>query len=244
METSKSNKITMAVIIVCIVALVVGYELLNSNKNECVMNISNQVEEQEVRDTIEVYVVGCVNKPGVYEVLKGSTIEKVAKEAGGFTKEADLERINLVHRLKDNVMLEIKSKSDRILAEKEKEREKREREIREKEKKENKKSYTIKKDSDIKKSFVVKKENDINNLSMKITKGMYEEENEEGDLQVNINTASKEEFSKLPGIGSSVAEKIIKYREQNGEFESIDDLKNISGIGENKFNAIKDMLVI
>ena len=196
----------MAVIIVCIVALVVGYELLNSNKNECVMNISNQVEEQEVRDTIEVYVLGCVKKPGVYEVLKGTTVEKVAKKAGGFTDEADLERINLVHKLRDNVMIEIKSKRERLASE-------------------------SNNDTSRKKS------------SMKIIRGVYEEENED-EVKININTANKEKLSKLPGIGSLVAEKIIKYREENGEFESVEDLKNISGIGESKFNNIKDMLIV
>ena len=63
-------------------------------------------------------------------------------------------------------------------------------------------------------------------------------------MQVNINTASKQKLSKLPGIGNSVAEKIIRYREENGEFESVEDLKNISGIGESKFNNIKDMLIV
>ena len=108
----------MAIIIACIVALVVGYEIfMNSKKSEFVMNIDNKEEVKEIQDTIEVYVVGCVEKPGVYEVLKGTTVEKVAKEAGGFTEDADLERINLVHKLKDNVMLEIKSNRERLKAE-------------------------------------------------------------------------------------------------------------------------------
>lgn len=57
---------------------------------------------------------------------------------------------------------------------------------------------------------------------------------------VNINTASVEKLSTLVGIGKSTAEKIVKYREENGYFNSIEDIMNVSGIGENKFNNIKD----
>lgn len=57
---------------------------------------------------------------------------------------------------------------------------------------------------------------------------------------ININSASAEKLSTLDGIGKSTAEKIIRYREENGYFNSIEDLMNVSGIGESKFNAIKD----
>lgn len=61
---------------------------------------------------------------------------------------------------------------------------------------------------------------------------------------VNINTASKEKLMKLNGIGEGMAERIIKYRQDNGYFNSIDDLKNVSGIGESKFNGLKDEITI
>ena len=57
---------------------------------------------------------------------------------------------------------------------------------------------------------------------------------------VNINSASVEKLSNLNGIGKSTAEKIVKYRNENGYFNSIEDLMNVSGIGESKFNNIKD----
>lgn len=49
---------------------------------------------------------------------------------------------------------------------------------------------------------------------------------------VNINTATAEELKALPGVGSSKAAAIVAYREQNGSFKSVDDLKNVKGIGE------------
>lgn len=60
---------------------------------------------------------------------------------------------------------------------------------------------------------------------------------------ININTASKDELTSLPGIGSSTADKIISYRE-NTPFASIEDLMNVPGIGESKFNGIKDMICV
>lgn len=69
------------------------------------------------------------------------------------------------------------------------------------------------------------------------------EEERENDI-ININTADVEKLSTLTGIGKSTAEKIIKYREENGYFNSIEDIMNVSGIGENKFNSIKDNITI
>ncbi len=62
--------------------------------------------------------------------------------------------------------------------------------------------------------------------------------------KININKATKEELQTLSGIGESTAQKIIDYRKENGEFKQIEDLKNVSGIGEAKFNAIKDNIKI
>ncbi len=58
------------------------------------------------------------------------------------------------------------------------------------------------------------------------------------DGKVNINTASKEELMKLPGVGASTADSIIAERKK-GKFKSIQDLKRISGIGEKKFEKLQ-----
>lgn len=62
--------------------------------------------------------------------------------------------------------------------------------------------------------------------------------------KVNINTASKEELDTLPGIGPSTAEKIINYRKEKGKFKSIEEIKDVSGIGDSKYENIKDMIEI
>lgn len=61
---------------------------------------------------------------------------------------------------------------------------------------------------------------------------------------ININTATKEMLMSLNGVGEGTAEKIIKYREQNGYFNTIEDLMNVSGIGESKFNGLKDDITV
>ena len=61
---------------------------------------------------------------------------------------------------------------------------------------------------------------------------------------ININKATEAELDTLPGIGPSLASKIIEYREQNGKFSSIEDIKNVSGIGDSKFEEIKDLISV
>ena len=61
---------------------------------------------------------------------------------------------------------------------------------------------------------------------------------------VNINTASASELDALQGVGPSTAQKIIDYRTANGGFKTIDDIKNVSGIGDAKFAAMKDSIAV
>ena len=63
--------------------------------------------------------------------------------------------------------------------------------------------------------------------------------------KVNINTASAEQLDEeLEGIGPSLAQRIVSYRDANGPFTDIEQIKNVSGIGDKKFEAIKDDITI
>ncbi len=62
--------------------------------------------------------------------------------------------------------------------------------------------------------------------------------------KVNINVALTEELMTLPGIGEVLAQRIVAYREENGPFERIEDIQNVSGIGEKKFEAIRKFIVV
>lgn len=64
------------------------------------------------------------------------------------------------------------------------------------------------------------------------------------DNKININTATQAELEEITGIGSSLAQKIIEYRESNGKFKDIEELKNVSGIGDKKFESMKSQITI
>ncbi|KPK68371.1 hypothetical protein AMJ87_12035 [candidate division WOR_3 bacterium SM23_60] len=65
---------------------------------------------------------------------------------------------------------------------------------------------------------------------------------EELTVQISVNAASTEELETLPGIGPSLASRIIEYRHIHGGFKTLDDLKNVKGIGEKLFAKIQPYL--
>ena len=62
--------------------------------------------------------------------------------------------------------------------------------------------------------------------------------------KVNINTADAAQLQKLNGIGEKKAQQIISYRQKNGQFKGVDELKQVSGIGDKTFAGLKDQLEI
>ena len=62
--------------------------------------------------------------------------------------------------------------------------------------------------------------------------------------KVNINTATSEQLQTLQGVGEGIASRIIDYREKNGSFKKIEDLKNVSGIGDARFAAIEESITV
>lgn len=76
------------------------------------------------------------------------------------------------------------------------------------------------------------------------TYNTYEEGNNKDSHMININTASREELMTLPGIGETKADSIISYRNENGRFNSIEDIMKISGIKEGAFEKIKSYITV
>lgn len=65
-----------------------------------------------------------------------------------------------------------------------------------------------------------------------------------GGEKVNINAATADQLTALPGIGPSYAQRIVEYREKNGPFKKVEDLLNVTGIGEKTFEKIKDRITV
>jgi len=61
---------------------------------------------------------------------------------------------------------------------------------------------------------------------------------------ININTSTADELTVLPGIGPSLAEKIVTYREGHGQFKAIEDIMDVPGIGPAKFDQMKDLIAV
>ena len=69
-------------------------------------------------------------------------------------------------------------------------------------------------------------------------------ENTQPAFLININTASVNLLDSLPGIGPTIAQRIVDYRQANGSFETKEELMNVSGIGKEKLNAIYDLITV
>ena len=61
---------------------------------------------------------------------------------------------------------------------------------------------------------------------------------------LNLNTATAEELTQLPGIGEELAKRIVQYRAEQGLFQSIEDLMKVPGIGQGKFEAVKEQITV
>lgn len=219
-----------------------GYLLYNNNYEceECICEEVNTVTLEE-NDTNDFYVEikGAVKKSGVYLVNENSIINDVINMASGFNKNAYTKNINLSKKVSKELVIYVYTESEyKKLSEKE---------------------VVVVKDECICPSYEIsdcinngnsliipdaKEENDNDAL---INPNNGKEENKESEIKnnglININTASLEELMTLNGIGESKAKSIIDYREKT-KFNTIDEIKNVSGIGEAAFEKIKDNITV
>lgn len=77
-----------------------------------------------------------------------------------------------------------------------------------------------------------------------IDKDIYIDVDDNNNILININTADAEALQYIDGIGPTLSENIIKYREENGPFKSIEDIKNVPKIGDKTFEQIKNSITV
>jgi competence protein ComEA len=176
-------------------------------------NIQAEAEEEESIKKYNIDIKGAVKKPGVYQVDSNLTVNDVIQIAGGLTKSADTSLINLAKKITDEMVIIIYTKEEI--------------------KNSNLVNTVIK---------VVEKEcvcPNIENDGCLNTEIKDNITNKEDSSIININTATKEELQTITGIGEAKANNIIKYRETNGNFKTIEDIKNVEGIGDSLYETIK-----
>ena len=215
-------------IILIILVIITYYYLYLKNSTEEISNQdlevnntqeSNQTNEteKETEETIVVHISGAVNIEGIVELEAGSRIANAIEKVGGVKENADMTDINLAYPLEDGMKIHIPTKEETEA---------------------NKNNENMIDESYVTSSSGgVSSKEDTNSIqgSSKSTTS---------NEKVNINTATQEELDTLPGIGPSIASKIIDYREQNGKFNSIEEIKEVSGIGDAKYEKIKDSITI
>jgi competence protein ComEA len=197
------------ILFVCIF-IVCFYFIINSIQNHENKNDSNDIvafvetttSEEVIAEVNNFYVdvKGEVKNPGVYFVSEGMLVIDAINLAGGLTKKACTDDINLSMKLTNEMVIYVNNKN----------------------------SFTT-----------TTKVTELNDVKIKEEK---QEKNTNNGL-VNINTASKEELMTLNGIGESKANSIIEYRKTN-KFNTIEDIMNVSGIGDKFFEQIKNNITV
>jgi len=226
-----------------------GYLLYNKftfvcPKAECSNNLV--YNDTEIKDDFYIEIKGEVKNPGVYEVNSNNIINDVVTIAGGFTKKAYTKNINLSKRVSSELVIYVYSKEEyESLNEKEVEKEIIIEECI-------CPTYDISDCTNNGNSEIITNDSIIDNNSNKDNSDISnnndlndKESNnvEEDNKLININNATKEELMSLNGIGESKANAIIEYRNKN-KFNTIDDIKNVSGIGDSAFEKIKDSITV
>jgi competence protein ComEA len=92
--------------------------------------------------------------------------------------------------------------------------------------------------------ILIKNESSEDSLDSEKKKKKTKKEDKLAGVQININTAAKEQLIMLPGVGESTADKIIMYRENHNGFRKIEDIMKIKGIGKKKFEKLKPFIKV
>lgn len=226
-------------IIVCMVILILlgisYYFYNNSNKEieeESIVlkkeekNEKNGESKEKIQKNIYVDIKGAVNNPNVYMIEDGKRVVDAINIAGGILENADTSIINLSKKLTDEMCIIIYTKE----------------EIEEYRKQGLETKEIVKKlEEDL---LQVNDYNDAQIKESRTDSSSTSTGNSKQNKMISINTATKEELLTLSGIGESRADSIIKYREENGKFKTIEDIKNVSGIGDALFEKIKDNITV
>lgn len=223
--------ITFIILFIVSILLYLFYKKEEVSASEVIIEEVEEKENKEEISSVKVDVKGRVKKEGVYELNSNSRVIDAINKAGGLKENANTEYINLSKKITDEMIIIIYSNDE---VSKFKEEEKQIIYIEYKcECPDNINDSCITKDDVVNTNGIEEKENK--------TEDNNENAEEKQENLVSINKATKEELMTLPGVGESKAKSIIEYREKN-KFEKLEDIMNVSGIGESAYSKIKDLI--
>lgn len=170
--------------------------------------------KEEAIEEYKVDIKGEVINPGIYTLKKYSRIIDCIELAGGLTENANTTVLNLSKKITDEMVIIVYSNAEVADFKKTKELEKQ-----------------------VQDSCIQKNEDYLKNDAC------IDDDSSNTSL-ISINTATEDELSSLSGIGPSKAKQIVEYRTTNGPFKTIEDIKQVPGIGDSIFAQIKDYITI
>lgn len=202
-------------------AFTIAFFKLNNEETEVEDNlvINNEITTKEIakQDEVKLYfdIKGSVKKPGVYEFTLGDKIIDAINKAGGLTKNATTNNLNLSKKLTNEMVIYVFSKNELTTT---------------------KALEPVSNASECKCETI-----EINNC---VDKNTTNESTNNETSKININTDNKERLMTINGIGSSKADAIIEYRTKNGNFKTTEDIMNVSGISKTIYDKIKDTITV
>lgn len=231
-------KFFMLCIIIVLQVITVSTIILCS---DCFNNVNEQesnseiaiVEKNEEKESVtvdflsnvRVDVKGAVKKSGVYELDSNSRVIDAINLAGGLKSNASTKYLNLSKKITDEMVIYVYTNNQvKSMGIKE--------EVREE-----CKCPTIDTSICAGSNIIISDKDDSTIIEGNIT-------NQENSNKVSLNKASKDELMTLSGVGESKALAIIEYRDNNGGFKALEEVMNVSGIGEALYNKIKDYITL
>lgn len=236
-EILKYQKVYKIVdLILTLLIIIMGLLIVFFSKKENTLAIENEPNEDaklEIKP-IKVDLKGEVVNPKVYELKENNTLGNLLELAKGLKNSSDLAKYNLAYLISDGEAInitKIKTSESSLKTTNATTG--------------NNVNNSSSSSKSVKSKETIPQENNTNMASENSAKQeKQEEEKEEGPIIVNINIADANTLTKLKGIGLVKAQAIISYRNENGLFQSIEEIKNVKGIGDAIFEKIKAFIVI
>jgi len=238
--SEKYKKYLIALIVIILLGGFIFWYVKDSKLNEEKVENNEEISliktttKAEAQNSFFVDIKGAVKNPGVYEFNDGDKIVDAIKKAGGLTSTAVTTNINLSQKLKSEMVVyiftktELKSTNSSTVASATTTA---------------CKCETIEINNCVTPKTTTATTSETSSASSEIDTTSTNSAASNNNL-VNINTSSAEELTKLSGIGDAKAKAIVAYRDEHGNFEKIEDIMNVSGLGETIFGKIKDNITV